>query len=66
MTKRVIRLKEVMAQTGLSRSTIFGLQQQGTFPQSIKIGPRASGWYEDEVQHYLKTRPRFGAGQLKR
>ena len=55
-----------MAQTGLSRSTIFALQKQGTFPQSIKIGPRASGWYEDEVQHYLKTRPRFGTGQLKR
>ena len=66
MTRRVIRLKEVMAQTGLSRSTIFALQKQGTFPQSIKIGPRASGWYEDEVQHYLKTRPRFGTGQLKR
>ena len=46
VVRRVIRLKEVIAQTGLSRSTIFAPQKQGTFPQSIKIGPKASGWYE--------------------
>ena len=61
MTRRVIRLKDVIAQTGLSRSTIFALPKQGIFPASIKIGPKASGWYEDEVQYYIETRPRFGA-----
>ncbi len=66
MARRVIRLKEVIAQTGLSRSTIFALQKQGIFPQSIKIGPRASAWYEDEVQHNIKTRPHFGASRLDR
>ena len=66
MARRVIRLKEVMVQTGLSRSTIFALQKQGISPQSTKIGPRASAWYEHEVQHYIKTRPRLGAGQPKR
>ena len=60
MTRRVLRLKQVQAQTGLSRSTIFALQQRGLFPQSIKIGPRATGWYEDEVQDYIETRPRTG------
>ncbi len=58
MTRRVLRLKQVQAQTGLSRSTIFALQQRGIFPQSIKIGPKATGWYEDEVQNYIETRPR--------
>ena len=60
MTRRVLRLKQVQAQTGLSRSTIFALQQRGIFPQSIKIGPKATGWYEDEVQDYIETRPRTG------
>ena len=45
-------------QTGLSRSTIFALQQRGIFPQSIRIGPKATGWYEDEVQNYIESRPR--------
>lgn len=66
MARRVIRLKEVMDQTGLSRSTIFALQKQGIFPPSIKIGPKAAGWYEDEVQHYLKTRPRFRGRRFDR
>ena len=60
MTRRVLRLKQVQAQTGLSRSTIFALQQRGIFSQSIKIGPKATGWYEDEVQNYIETRPRTG------
>ena len=65
MARRVTRLKEVMAQTGLSRSTIFALQKRGG-PPSIKIGPKAAGWYEDEVQHYIRTRPRYGARRLDR
>ena len=32
MTRRVLRLKQVQAQTGLSRSTIFALQQRGILP----------------------------------
>ena len=45
---------------GLSHSTILALQQRGIFPQSIKIGPKATGWYEDEVQNCIETRPRTG------
>ena len=66
MARRVIRLKEVMAQTELSRSTIFALQKPGLFPASIKIGPKVAGWYEDEVQDYLRLRPRFVARRLDR
>ena len=57
MARLVLRLKQVLAPTGLSRSTIFVLQQQGIFPQSIKLGSKATGWYEDEVQEYIQTGP---------
>ena len=66
MVRRIIRLPKVMEITGLSRSTIYALQKRGIFPKSIKISPRASGWFEDEVQDYLKTRPRFGGVRPKR
>ena len=66
MVRRIIRLPKVMEITGLSRSTIYALQKRGIFPKSIKIAPRASGWFEDEVQDYLKTRPRFGGVRPKR
>ena len=58
--RRVLRLKEVKEATGLSRSSIYALQQRGIFPQSIRVGPKATGWYEDEVQNYIETRPRTG------
>ena len=63
--RRVIRLPEVMRQTGLCKSEIHVLMGLGIFPQSIKIGLRAVGWFEDEVQEYLRTRPRTGKGREK-
>ena len=61
----VIRLPEVIRQTGMCKSQIYALKTKGIFPQSIKIGPRAVGWCEDEVQHYIETRPRSDAGTRK-
>ncbi len=60
MSRRVLRLQDVKEATGLSRSSIYALQQRGIFPQSIRIGPKATGWYEDEVQNYIETRLRTG------
>ena len=35
--------------------------QTRALPASVKIGPKAVGWFEDEVLDYLKSRPRVGA-----
>ena len=61
MIRRVLRLKGVKEATGLSRSSIYALRKRGLFPPSVKIGPKAVGWFEDEVLDYLKSRPRVGA-----
>jgi len=53
---RVLRLKEVCRVTGLGRSFIYQLQAEQRFPHSIKIGVRAVGWLEGEVQEWLNTR----------
>jgi prophage regulatory protein len=42
--------------TGLRRSTIYRMQASGQFPQRIKIGARAVGWIEREVQEWLASR----------
>ncbi len=47
--RRVLRLKEVMALTGLSRSSIYKGMQQGAFPKSAPLIGRAVGWFEDEI-----------------
>jgi prophage regulatory protein len=52
----VIRLPEVRRMTGLGRLTIYRLQADQQFPQSIKLGIRAVGWLELEVREWLATR----------
>jgi prophage regulatory protein len=54
--QRVLRLPEVCAATGLGRSFIYQLQAQHQFPNRIKIGVRAVGWLEGEVQQWLTER----------
>ena len=38
MRNRILRLPEVLALTGLSKSTIYRLMPVGEFPQSVKLG----------------------------
>ncbi len=54
MTKSILRLPQVMARTGLSRSTIYLRISQGRFPRPISLGPRAVGWIKEEIDQWLE------------
>ena len=47
---KFLRLPEVQARTGKSRSAIYQGVKNSTFPKSIKLGPRAVGWIEAEIE----------------
>lgn len=53
---RLLRLPEVQRLTGLGRSAIYQQMKDGFFPQSVKIGPRASTWSEAAVQAWIRQR----------
>lgn len=53
---RILRLKEVMDKTGLSRSTLYKYIEQGHFPKSVPLGGRAVGWVESEVDDWITAR----------
>src|SRR5690242_17866512 len=57
----MISLAEVLARTGLSRTSLWRCRQRGAFPQPVKrpIQPRL-WWWEDEVEAWLRTRSRPG------
>ena len=55
MTK-FIKLKSVVAITGLSRSTIYLQIQKGQFPKPVKLSQRSSAWVESEVEEWITTR----------
>ncbi|MBX9898009.1 MAG: AlpA family phage regulatory protein [Qipengyuania sp.] len=50
---RFLRLSAVLAQTGLSRTTLYRKVRLGTFPRQIKISERCSGWRESSVCKWL-------------
>lgn len=54
---QVIRLPEVKRLSGLSRSTIYRLEAQGSFPSRIRISERTTGWYLHQVTSWLESRP---------
>ena len=55
---RIVRLKEVTAMTGLSRSSIYALIKKGSFPSQVKLTIRSSGWLWKEVNCWVLSRPR--------
>ena len=52
----ILRRKQVEKRTGLSRSTSYLRIQEGTFPRPIKLGARAVGWLENEIEAWLAAR----------
>jgi prophage regulatory protein len=52
-SKTIWRLPEVMARTGLPRSTIYAKMAAGDFPLNINLGPRAVGWIADDVIDWI-------------
>ena len=53
---RFLRLPEVTARTGLSRSTIQVRLAEGRFPRPVSLGSRAVGWLESEVDEWIRER----------
>ncbi len=45
----IIRWPQVQELTGYSRSTIFRLERAEKFPQRVRLGAKAVGWYRHEV-----------------
>ena len=53
MATTILRLPAVKARCGLARSTIYLRIAEGTFPKPVKLGARASGWVESELEAWL-------------
>ena len=66
MPKKIVRLPGVKILTGLSRSTIYLREADGSFPRRGSLGGRAVGWVDAEVEAWLEQqieRSREGAAE---
>jgi prophage regulatory protein len=53
---RLLRISEVIARTGLSRSTINRLRQRRLFPRPRMLTSHAIGWTEASITKWIRGR----------
>jgi prophage regulatory protein len=51
-----VRLNEVKARTGLSRSTLYASVRDGRFPVPVAISKRCVAWVEGEIDGWIADR----------
>lgn len=54
--ERFLRRRDVEQATGYSIATLYRKAKQGDFPKPVKLGERASGWLQSEVQTWIDER----------
>jgi prophage regulatory protein len=50
---KLLRLPQVKATTGLSKSSIYARIAEGTFPKQIPLGARLVVWVESDIQNWI-------------
>jgi len=53
----LLRRPEVIAKTGLQKSSIYRAIQTEGFPAPIQLGKRAVAWRMDEIDAWIESRP---------
>lgn len=53
---RLLRLRDVLALTGLSRSSLYRLMSRDAFPRPVSIaGTRMRAWSSAEVSRFIES-----------
>ncbi|WP_292931429.1 AlpA family transcriptional regulator [Noviherbaspirillum sp.] len=53
---RFMRLPEVLALCGKSRSSIYAAIKKGEFPAPVKLSTRSSAWIRSEITAWAESR----------
>ena len=56
MSIKILRRPEVEQIVGLSRSTLYAMMAENTFPKPIKLGKRAIGWPDNVIAGWIEER----------
>lgn len=54
--RTILRIEGVFCRTGLKRTMLYDLIAKGQFPKQVSLGARAIGFYEDEVDEWIRNR----------
>jgi prophage regulatory protein len=59
----IIKWPQLEPQTGFSRQHTGRLEQAGKHPLRVQLGENSVGWWQDEIDEFLASRPRGGPPQ---
>jgi prophage regulatory protein len=64
--ERILRIKEVMARTGLKRTTLYAKINHGTFPRQLRISERCTGWRQSDIEKWLRDPTGYRSDMARR
>ncbi len=53
---KILRIKDIIEKFGISRATVYRLASEPNFPRKIKLGVRAVGYEESEIERFFRDR----------
>ena len=59
---RILRIRSVLARTGLSRSTLYRKIGEGTFPRQVAISVHGAGWRESTINLWVADPANYRSG----
>jgi prophage regulatory protein len=59
----ILKLPQVQAKTGLGKTRVYGLVKSGDFPKPVRLGKKAVGWLEHELDEWILARVRASRGE---
>ena len=57
MEFQILRTKQVLALLGIGRTTLWRWARKGLIPKAVRLGPRAVGWRQSDLQQWLDQLP---------
>lgn len=57
MSSTLMSKEELRRYLGLSDSTIYRMEKEGTFPKRRKLSSRRVGWLRTDVDSWAESRP---------
>lgn len=64
--RTILRIDDVLRRSGLKRTMLYDLVRKEKFPKQVSLGARAVGWYEEQVEEWIKGRTAAGGNQVSR
>ena len=63
--RKILRRAATIEKSGLKKSAIYQKMAEGTFPLGINLTDFAVGWFEDEIDDWLASRPRVSLTEVE-